>query len=89
MSIKFNPALHQKVRYTGSNEDLRRANLYVVVKADFKNFYLMEPDDEVVIHLYSKKFDELLYQSDPTTKKLYTVKMSDLQKEGDLWRKPV
>lgn len=86
MVIDFDPELHQKVTYCGTDQQLKRYPLYAVVKSEFPNLYLMMmPDEEVVIHI-ANKFDQVIYNSDPAIRNLYTVKKSDISFQGELYK---
>jgi hypothetical protein len=84
-TMDFNAQLHQKVTYRGTDQQLKRSPLYVVVKSEFPNLYLMKPDEEVVIHIINK-FDQVIHNSDSAVRNHYTVKKSHISFEGDLYK---
>jgi hypothetical protein len=81
--MEFDSALHQKVAYWGQNERLKKTKLYVVIKSEYPNLYTMNFSDDIVIHIVSK-FNQIIHNSDPDIRELFTSKKEDLQFEGDL-----
>lgn len=83
--MDFDPKLHQKVTYFGQDKDLRKLELFVVVKAEFPNIYSMSDDEEIVIHQINR-FNQIIFNSEPKIREHYKVKRSEINFEGDLYR---
>jgi hypothetical protein len=85
MPIDFNHKLHQKVTYLGDDQSLRKSSLYVVIKDEFPNMYVMNPDDELVIHIINKH-GEVIHNENADMRELYKVTKSELSFQGELYR---
>lgn len=85
MALDFNHNLHQKVTYLGKDPTLTRNPLYVVIKSEYPNMYVMKPDEELVIHI-TNKFGQVIHNEHPHIRDLYKVKKSEISFEGDLFR---
>ena len=82
--MDFDHNLHQKVTYFGTNKDLRKSQLYVVIKEEFPSFHAMKPHEKLVIHIVNR-FNQIVYNSDLPIRELYTVRRDQLKPEGELY----
>lgn len=83
--MDFDHKLHQKVTYFGQDKDLRKIELFVVVKIEFPNVYSMRDDEEIVIHIMNR-FNQIIFNSEPQIREHYKVKRSEINFEGELYQ---
>ena len=82
--MDFDYRLHQKATYLGQNEFLRRIPIFVIIKAEFPDMYLMKPDEELIIHQLNK-FGQVIHNSDLKIRDSFKAKKEDLKFEGELY----
>jgi hypothetical protein len=79
--VDFDYERFQKVRYVGRKRDFRNA-LYVVSLSEF-DFYNLNSNDQVVIHLIDRN-NRITLNENPDVRRAFIVRKEDLQMEGHL-----